>query len=148
MAATTPHGSGGHHHITPPKTYVAVFAALTVLMLLTVWVAGVPIGNVGPIPGVWINNIIALAIATIKALLVIFFFMGVLYSSKLTKLWACAGFLVFAIMFFILADNFTRKNEPAPSWINNGEGSALPRENDPLSEQLPPENSVNLRPRQ
>ena len=146
--ASTPHTSGGHHHITPPRTYIIVILLLVFLMASTVAISYVQIGDLGPIPGVWINNLLALGIAAAKALLVIFFFMGVKYSSRLTKLWASAGFLTFAMMFFILADNFTRENEPAPSWINNHEGSALPSRNDPLSEDPIPENQINLRHRQ
>lgn len=145
--ATTPHTTGGTHHITQPKTYIAVFIALVVLMAATVAASYWTIPNVGPIPGVWINNFLALGIAAAKALLVIMFFMGVKYSSNLTKVWVMAGFFVFSLMFFILADNFTRKNEPAPGWLKETP-SALPRDLKPLSEELPPDNSINLLPRQ
>ena len=150
--STTPLTSGSDHHITPISVYVKTILALVVLMVATVLIAVnviVPDITLGSytIPGVWINNVIALAIATLKAYLVIMFFMGVKYSSSLTKLWVAAGFLTFGLMFFILGDYWTRQYEPAPGWAGY-EGSGLKRVADPLSEKLPVETDVNVRPRQ
>jgi cytochrome c oxidase subunit 4 len=149
--ATTPLSSGGEHHITPVSTYIKTIISLVILMAATVaasyWV--IPDLPLGPItlPGVWSNNLIALGIATAKALLVILFFMGVKYASPLTRLWTVAGFLTLFIMFFILGDYTTRKYEPAPGWTGP-EGSALSREMDPLNQTLPSEVDTNVRPRQ
>ena len=151
MAKTPMSSAAAHegHHITQPAEYVKILIALSVLMALTVWVAvSIQFGDIGPIKGVWLNNLVALGIAALKAYLVIWVFMGVKHSTKLTKLWVVAGFFVFAIMFFILADNWTRVNEPAPSWIDGKEGSALSRTPDAVnSEEMNP-NRLNLRPRQ
>ena len=44
------------------------------------------------------NPIVAIAIACIKAVLVILFFMHVKYSSRLTKLTVAAGFFTFIVL--------------------------------------------------
>lgn len=89
------------HHIVGPKVYVAILFALLISTALTVWASFVDMGF-------W-NPIIALAIATSKATLVVLFFMGVKYSSKLTKLTVFAGIFTFLILVSMtLADYFSR----------------------------------------
>ena len=123
--ATTPHTTraGYHPEGTPDlpeehsatqhvslKTYLVVFAALMVLLVVTVAVAFfVHAGD--------LNLIIALVIATIKAALVVLYFMHVLYASRLTKIFVCAAFLWLAILFGLtFADYLTR------GWIPNSRG--------------------------
>ncbi len=149
--AKTPLSSNGHssdHHITQPSEYWKVLAWLTILMIATVLVAvKVQVPDIGPIPGVWLNNLIAIGIAVIKALLVIFVFMGVKHASSLTRIWVAAGFIVFGVMYFISADHLTRRFEVVPGW-NEAEGSAFPRVIDPLNQEAPREVDLNVRPRQ
>ncbi len=71
------------HHITPPIVYVVIFLTLLVFTALTVGASYVEMG-------VW-NPVVAIAIGCIKATLVVLFFMGVKYSTKLTKLTVAAG---------------------------------------------------------
>ena len=88
------------HHIGL-REYFAVFGALMVLTAVTVWVAFMDFG--------FLNNVIAVGIAVVKASLVILFFMHVKYSSKLTKALlplAIAFFLV--LVAFVMADEWTR----------------------------------------
>ena len=73
------------HHIVSPKTYYKVFAALMVLLFLTVAAA--------EIDHAVLNTVIALVIAGIKALLIILIFMHVKYSSRLTQVLAVVGFV-------------------------------------------------------
>jgi len=83
------------------KTYVVTWVALLVLLLLTWAVAQF---NLGP----W-NVLGAFAIAVVKMLLVILFFMHVRHSSKLTWLFVAAGFVWFMIMVDLtLSDYLTR----------------------------------------
>jgi cytochrome c oxidase subunit 4 len=83
------------------KTYVVTWVALLVLLFLTWAVAQF---NFGPF-----NVIAALAIALAKMLLVIFFFMHVRHSSKLTWLFVAGGFVWFLIMIDLtLSDYLTR----------------------------------------
>jgi cytochrome c oxidase subunit IV len=88
-------------HIVSKKTYYSIFTALMVGTALTVGAAFVNLHN--------FNIVVALIIAGIKASLVIFFFMHVKFSSKLTKLWVAIGFIWLALMLAItLTDYFTR----------------------------------------
>ena len=88
-------------HIVSKKTYYSIFTALMVGTAITVGAAFVNLHN--------FNIVVALIIAGIKATLVIFFFMHVKFSSKLTKLWVALGFIWLALMLAItLTDYFTR----------------------------------------
>jgi len=72
-----------------------------VLLLLTVAVAQFHLGAFG--------IVLALTIAIIKAVLVVLYFMHLRYSSRLTWVFAGAGFVWLAIMFaFILSDYVSR----------------------------------------
>ncbi len=88
-------------HITSVRTYVAVFIALMVLTAATVAVAFVDLGA--------FNDIVAMAIAILKASLVILIFMGVRHATRLNKLIVLTGILFLVILFGItLSDYFTR----------------------------------------
>jgi cytochrome c oxidase subunit 4 len=88
-------------HIVGPKVYVTILFALLLGTALTVWASYIDLGF-------W-NPIIALAIATTKATLVVLFFMHVKYSSKLTKLTVFAGVFTFLILISMtLADYISR----------------------------------------
>jgi cytochrome c oxidase subunit IV len=77
-------------HVASVKSYVGIFLALMVLTTITVLVAYVNLGQ--------FNKVIALGIASIKATLVILYFMHVKYSSRLTKLVVLSGFFFLAIL--------------------------------------------------
>ncbi|HEX3473085.1 MAG TPA: cytochrome C oxidase subunit IV family protein [Silvibacterium sp.] len=81
-----------HHeeHIVGPKVYGIIFGSLMVFTGLTV---AASYANFGVF-----NAVVALAIACIKAVLVILFFMHVKYSSRLTKLTVAAGFFTFLVL--------------------------------------------------
>ena len=88
-------------HIVSPKIYVGIFASLMVLTAATVAAAYVNLGA--------LNIVVALAIATVKATLVVLYFMHVRYSSKLTWVFVCAGIIWLIILFaFTLSDFLTR----------------------------------------
>ncbi len=66
----------GHKtHITPIKTYITIAVLLMILTVVTVAVSFVDLGPY--------NVSIALAIASVKALLVAFIFMHLFYDNKL-----------------------------------------------------------------
>ena len=66
----------GHKiHITPIKTYLAIATLLLILTIITVAVSFVDLGAY--------NVTVALAIASVKALLVAFFFMHLFYDNKI-----------------------------------------------------------------
>jgi cytochrome c oxidase subunit IV len=85
-------------HIVPKKLYYTIFAALLVGTALTIVFAFINLGN--------FNIVAALVIAGIKASLVIFFFMHVKYSSRLTKLWVAVGFIWLFIMLSITMTDY------------------------------------------
>ena len=88
-------------HVLPLSVYWGVFFALVAGTILTVWTATMDLGAM--------NLVVALAIATIKASLVILFFMHVKYSSKLVWVFAGTGFLFVVLQFaFTLMDFRTR----------------------------------------
>lgn len=62
-------------HAIPLKVYIAVAATLLILTAVTVKVSLIPLGP--------LNLVVALTIATLKALLVALFFMHLLYDNKL-----------------------------------------------------------------
>jgi cytochrome c oxidase subunit 4 len=79
------------HHVAPVSMYLAVFGALIVGTILTVLVAKFDLGP--------LNNIVMLAVAVAKALLVVLFFMHVRWSSRLTWVIAASGFFWLIILF-------------------------------------------------
>ena len=92
-------------HIVSPKLYIVIFLALMVLTFTTVFAATIDLNQYFG----GLNVIVALVIATCKALLVVLFFMHVYYSSKRTKLIVFAGVFWLAIMLFLtLGDYGTR----------------------------------------
>ena len=107
-------------HIVSPKIYAVIFLALMVGTFLTVFAAGRDFGRM--------NIVIALGIATIKATLVILFFMHGKYSSRRTKLVIVSGFFWLAIMLGLtIADYSTRHAEPSRSQLNESTASSLMR---------------------
>ncbi|HKI06691.1 MAG TPA: cytochrome C oxidase subunit IV family protein [Thermoanaerobaculia bacterium] len=95
------------HHVTPVWLYLAVFFALLVLTGATVGVAYLDLG--------WANNLVAMAIAVTKALLVLWFFMHLRYSTRMTKLTALAGFFWLGGMILVtLMDYLTRTSSLLP----------------------------------
>jgi caa(3)-type oxidase, subunit IV len=92
-------------HITPRRTYYLVFA---VLMILTATTTGVAFIDMGPF-----NVVVALFIASIKAVLVVLFFMHVLHVTNLTKVFVAAGIVWLAILIALtLNDYLTRGWDP------------------------------------
>jgi cytochrome c oxidase subunit 4 len=79
-----------NHHTLPIRTYLIVYGALLVLVVLTVAAAYLDIGAWGVA--------LALAIAISKALLVILYFMHVRNSNPLVWVFVAAGFLWLSIL--------------------------------------------------
>lgn len=88
-------------HIVSPKLYLGIILTLMVLTAVTVGAAYVELGP-------W-NIVVALVIATLKATLVVLYFMHVRYSPGRTKLIVVAGvFWLGLLLFMTLADYATR----------------------------------------
>ena len=101
------HTNDAHAAALHPTTglYYSVFAALMVLLAITVAAAEVDLGQA--------NFAVAAAIATTKAILIILYFMHVRYSRPLTWLMAGAGIAWLLILFSLtLGDYWTRERSP------------------------------------
>ena len=93
-------------HVLPISIYVGIWAILMFLTGLTVFVSFLELHN-------W-NIVLALTIATIKATLVVLFFMHLYYSSKLTKVTVIAAlFFLFLLLSLSMTDYLTR------GWLTN-----------------------------
>jgi cytochrome c oxidase subunit IV len=77
-------------HVVAVRVYLTVFAILLALTALTTWVAFIDLGR--------LNVIIMVAIAVVKATLVILFFMHVRYGTGLTWLVLSTGFAFLLLM--------------------------------------------------
>src|SRR5512142_1617853 len=103
------HGAGQHHG--GPKIYTANLFALLFLTIITVAAASFNFGSA--------NVVIALAIASIKAMLVALFFMHLVWDKPVNAIIAIAGFLflgIFLMFDFIdvsTRDNLQPRNMPA-----------------------------------
>ena len=94
-------GHAAPPHQAPLAMYFAVFGVLMVLTVLTVWVSRIDLGAM--------NTAVALAIAVVKALVVILWFMHVIHSPRLTWIVVIASFLWLAVLFVLLfSDYLTR----------------------------------------
>jgi len=97
-------------HILTPRAYLAVFFSLIVLTVITVYVAFIDFG-------VW-STPVALAIAIVKATLVLLYFMHLRYSDGLTWLVIGSSFIMLVVLVLItLADVLTRTMTSAPQTI-------------------------------
>jgi cytochrome c oxidase subunit IV len=89
------------HHIVTPTVYVMVFGALLLGTALTVVAANIDMGVFNPI--------VALGIASTKAVIVILFFMHVKYQTNLIKMTVGAGFFTFLVLITMtLSDYISR----------------------------------------
>jgi cytochrome c oxidase subunit IV len=89
-------------HISSIPTNIGIFIALNVLLFATVGAAYLPLGNY--------HFLIAMALATVKAVLIVMYFMHVKYSHRLTAIICAASFLWLGIMIALtLTDYMTRE---------------------------------------
>jgi cytochrome c oxidase subunit 4 len=111
---THTHGAhDGHGHIGK-GTYYRIFAALMVLMILTVlaWWIEPLIGldaMVGESGARMIGVAVAMTIAIAKTTLIVLYFMHVKVSERITQLYAAAAFAAFLLLvIFTMGDYFAR----------------------------------------
>ena len=93
-------------HIVSPKLYLLIFTSLIVLTGTTVFAATVDLNAYFA----GLNIIVALVIATCKALLVVLFFMHAYYSTKRTKLIIICGVFWLAIMLFLTMSDYATRS--------------------------------------
>ena len=89
------------NHIIGFKIYLSVLISLLILTMITVGVAQIDFGA--------LNAFFAMLIATVKATLVLLYFMHLKYDNKLYWLvFGCAVFFVGLLYFFSKLDLITR----------------------------------------
>ena len=90
------------HHDIGPKTLIYVWVALTIMTVITVYVATVDFGRA-------LNIIVAMVIASIKASIVAYYFMHLKFEDKLTWVYALYPmFLLFLLIATTIMETFTR----------------------------------------
>lgn len=97
--------SGGHgdsaHHIIPLKVYYRIIVALLLMTVVTVAAAQFDFGAM--------NTVIAMLIASVKAGLVLAYFMHLKYDDKIyTVAFGTAIFFLLVMFFFSWVDLYTR----------------------------------------
>ena len=92
-------------HVVSPKIYYAIFGSLIVLTLVTIGVAFIDLK--------FMNTVVALTIAVIKATLVVLFFMHVKYSTRLTWVVAASGVVWLLIMVALTMSDYLSRG-----WVN------------------------------
>jgi len=94
-------GHAAPHHQAPLWAYFLVFFALMILTVVTVAVSRIDLGT--------LNTGVAMAIAVVKATVVILWFMHVIHSPRLTWIVVISSFLWLAVMFALFfSDYLTR----------------------------------------
>jgi cytochrome c oxidase subunit 4 len=88
-------------HILKPGTYLAIITSLLILTGLTVFAAYINLGKY--------NIVVALAIATLKATLVVLFFMHAKYSPRRTQLVIVAGIFWLALLLFMTLSDYASR---------------------------------------
>ncbi len=88
-------------HIVPPGIYATIIVSLLILTGLTVGAAFVNLGR--------LNIVAALGIATLKATLVVLFFMHAKYVPKRTKLVIFAGIFWLALLLFMTLSDYASR---------------------------------------
>ncbi len=93
----------GHSYAHEKKRNITVLGALLVLTVITVAAAGVNFGSPST------NTVVALLIASVKASLVVLFFMHLMYEKPINGIIFVIGLLTLALfLIFILLDVDTR----------------------------------------
>jgi len=102
MASHADNADGMHHpHVVPAKMLVGVLVALFFLTFITVAVSRFDFGSA--------NMLVAMAIAAVKASLVMAIFMHLRWDTAINNIVFLGSFLFLALLFiFTLADHATR----------------------------------------
>ncbi|HZQ67849.1 MAG TPA: cytochrome C oxidase subunit IV family protein [Terriglobales bacterium] len=92
-------------HTVSSKLYYAIWILLLVLTVVTAWIATIDLGP--------LNTIVALAIATVKATVVVLFFMHVKYTSeKMTKVVIASAIFWMLLLLMLSLTDYTWRLAP------------------------------------
>lgn len=97
------HHEHHHHHLMSFATHIKVFVALLVLTFITVLAAQFDFGAM--------NTVIAMLIATVKACIVMAWFMHLKYDGLMNRIIFLSSFFFLVLLFvFCVMDIYTRVN--------------------------------------
>lgn len=108
----------GLGHIVPISTFNKIFAILCTLTIITVAASRVDFGEM--------NTVIAIVIASIKALLVALFFMHLKFEGKLIILYAIYPLILLTLLIGSSLFDIADREHPMPSWKMEPETRAKP----------------------
>lgn len=114
------HGSHGHHPLVPIPVYVYTLLALIVLTVLTVAASYMDFGK--------FNIVVNIGIATVKAALVMAFFMGLKYDNNLNRAFILSSFVGIALLITISAADLWVRPKPLPVAVKSA-ASQITKEN-------------------
>ncbi len=100
------HGAHGHHPLVPIPIYVYTLLALIVLTVLTVGASYMDFGK--------FNIVVNIGIATVKAALVMAFFMGLKYDNNLNRAFILSSFVALALLIVMSASDLWVRPKPLP----------------------------------
>ncbi len=91
-----------HHHVATIKTNLIIFGLLMLLLVATVGAAELPLGP--------LNFPVAMLIATTKTVLIIFYFMHLTGTDKLTKTIVGTMFLWLVLMILMIMMDYLSRD--------------------------------------
>ena len=94
------HTDSAHTHDVSNKTPILIFVELIFLTILTVGLSGIDVSNTTAV-------IIAFSIATIKASLVLMFFMHIQYEPAVFKYFLAVAFFTLLAIFILLFSDYS-----------------------------------------
>jgi cytochrome c oxidase subunit 4 len=114
MNSETAHSS--HVHIPKVSTLVGVWVVLIILTFATTGASYINLGE--------FNIVLAMMIALTKVSLVAWIFMGVRYSTSLTRLFCIAGLLWLVIMMLVTSSDYVSRGwqYQAQPWSHSASG--------------------------
>ncbi|MFN0119967.1 MAG: cytochrome C oxidase subunit IV family protein [Blastocatellia bacterium] len=101
------HSGHSGHHISPISQYVIIWLALMALTIITVGVAQLDFGP--------LNTVVAMTVATIKAGLVVLFFMHLKYDKPFHSVAFGIGIVFFGLFLGLMLLDVGARTDPEPS---------------------------------
>ena len=89
-------------HAVSRTSYLVIFVALMAGTYLTVQMAFIDLG--------WLNPVLALTIALVKATLVVLYFMHIRYSTRLTRVVVVSGLFWLLILFTLTMSDYLSRD--------------------------------------
>jgi caa(3)-type oxidase subunit IV len=110
----------GHHPLVPIRVYILTLLALLVLTVLTVGASYMDFGKY--------SIVVNIGIATVKASLVMAFFMGLKYDNNLNRSFILSSFAALTVMIVITASDLWVRPTPHPVMVKQAK-SLVTKEN-------------------